>query len=125
MTFAAAPAGGPVMDVTVTDHAIERARERRHFARLTRGEVAGRISFEVQQALEHGRAARYIPVWAVRFRMRELYGGKPRRAYLGRGTQFVWDEQEARGWIVRDENETLVVVTSLHRVRGTREEAAA
>lgn len=126
MSFAATPAGGLVMDIVVSDHAVDRACERRHWATLTRGEVAGRISFEVQQAFENGRVSRLVPVWAVRFRLRELRGGKPRCGHLGVSTRFVFDEEERHGWIVRlREDGLVVVVTSLQRVRSTGSEVAA
>lgn len=124
MTFAHTPAGGRTLNVTVTEHAIVRARARRHFDRMPRPELAGRIAHEVQQALAAGRRSDVIPVWACRFKMRELQGAKPKQARTQPGSWFVWDEPKQLGWIIAYDADTVVVRTCLHRVRSEREQAA-
>lgn len=122
--FGTAPAGGRVLNVIVADHAIVRARARRHYGDLTRVELAGRIAHEVQQALASKRVSDRIPVWACRFKMRELHGAKAKTIRCRPGSRFVWDEAERYGWIVGSNAAGDVIVrTSMHRVRG--EQAAA
>lgn len=126
--FGSAPAGGKLLEIVVSDHALIRARTRRHFAGMPRPELAGRIAHEVQQALAAGRRSDTIPVWACRFTMRELRGGKPKRQRCRPGSFFVWDAHERLGWIVAPSKLgdcDLVVRTSLHRVRGSVEEQVA
>lgn len=104
--------------ITVTAHAVVRARARRHYDGLTGLEISDRIATDVQAAVAARRVSSHRPVWATVFSLRELGGAKPKQVPCGKGRRFVWDEGEAHGWIVRDDDAGgLVVITSLHRVR--------
>jgi hypothetical protein len=113
------------MVVDVTGHAVDRAKERRHFASLERHELHRMIQLEVALGISAGRVATAKPAWTRLITKQEMHTGLNGKSLaLKPGEQFVWNQAETLGWVVKRERGTTVVLTSLHRVRAAEACAA-
>lgn len=112
--------------VTVTAHAVDRAKERKHFAHLEWSELTRMIELEVALAISERRIANHKPPWTRLVTASEVRNHRLSTKHLqcDPGSFFVWNAAETLGWIVKRERGATVVVTSLHRVR-SQESCAA
>jgi hypothetical protein len=111
--------------IQVTSHAVDRARERRHYGQLARHELARMIELEIALAISAGRVATAKPAWTRLITKQEMHTGlNGKTLALKPGEQFVWNTDETLGWVVKRERGTTIVVTSLHRVRSVEACAA-
>jgi hypothetical protein len=111
--------------IQVTAHAVDRARERRHYGHLERHELARMIELEVALAISARRVATSKPAWTRLVTKAEIHNGLSAKSLaLKPGEQFVWNQDETLGWVVKRDRGTTVVLTSLHRVRSAEACAA-
>jgi hypothetical protein len=93
--------------ITVTQHAVERAIQRRLYPQSR--SIAERIREDVEQAWKSGRKHPFKPKWAL------LY--KERQRILADGQWYVYTECKQRGFYVKTEPE-IVVITAMNVPKG-------
>lgn len=97
--------------VRVTDHALERARERHADLRpLPEHEVLLTINREVTQALREHRYAKTAPRELLRPPTYDI------RSKVGRGGRYAWNAARSRAYVLRRTAGVWLVVTVLDTV---------
>lgn len=95
------------MRVRVTVHAIARARERcPELAYLRSEDLRRLISADVREAIDADRRAVTRPRWL-------LAAHHVTRDKAGRTQRFVWPACESRAYVVQEQRDELVVLTTL------------
>jgi hypothetical protein len=97
-----------IVDFIVSVHALERMHERfpEDVAGMEDEEIGRVIHAEVTDALEHGRESNVAP--------RELSTYRPTGwVPAGKDCSFAWNADKTRGYVLRDAEEGMLVITVL------------